>query len=363
MNCFKRRTYKFLVSSLFVLLIPAIASANLNISVKFDRGWGNAPTSNIKALCENVALHFQEQFREKHKINGKLTIVYHSDGPVAFFRNFFGGGPDEYQIGLKVTDTFWANFSYQFGHEFCHIMTNHDEISPDNPNYWFYESICELASLWVIKEMSETWKIRAPYPNWIDYRHALTNYANHLENRWQVQYSGTGSEWLDEWEEPIRRKEPGAFDYARVSQLSYKFLTIFQENPEAWNAVRQMPTDSTSKMSIYMQKWYNSVDSEDKSVVESIAKEMGISVKSTTVIVSTINADVNDDGYVDLYDVLIVRSGMQNPVSYDTDLNDDGVTDEVDLLIVKAKAMEAIVAASPRKRKVKITTWGAAKQQ
>ena len=76
-----------------------------------------------------------------------------------------------------------------------------------------------------------------------------------------------------------------------------------------------------------------------------------------------INADVNDDGYVDLYDVLIVRSGMLAEVSYDTDVNNDGVTDEVDLLIVKAKAMEAIAAAAPRKRKVNITTWGRLKRQ
>ena len=77
----------------------------------------------------------------------------------------------------------------------------------------------------------------------------------------------------------------------------------------------------------------------------------------------TIDADVNDDGYVDLYDVLIVRSGMSAKSTYDTDLNNDGVTDEVDLLIVKAKAMEAIVAAAPRKRKVNITTWGSMKSR
>ena len=74
-----------------------------------------------------------------------------------------------------------------------------------------------------------------------------------------------------------------------------------------------------------------------------------------------IDADVNNDGYVDLYDVLIVRSGMQRDVSYDTDLNDDGKTDEVDLLIVKALAIEAIAKASPSKRKIKITTWGSMK--
>ena len=80
-----------------------------------------------------------------------------------------------------------------------------------------------------------------------------------------------------------------------------------------------------------------------------------------------IKADVNADGYVDLSDVMIVRSGMQNSTSYDTDLNDDGITDEIDLAIVKLAAIDSIAAAAPsrgmlRKRKVKITTWGAIKR-
>ena len=76
-----------------------------------------------------------------------------------------------------------------------------------------------------------------------------------------------------------------------------------------------------------------------------------------------IDADVNDDGYIDLYDVLIVRSGMTKKSTYDTDINNDGTTNILDLLIVKAKAVEAIVAAAPRKRKVNITTWGAMKRR
>jgi hypothetical protein len=80
-----------------------------------------------------------------------------------------------------------------------------------------------------------------------------------------------------------------------------------------------------------------------------------------------INADVNADGYVDLSDVLMVRSGMQNSNSYDTDLNADGITDEIDLAIVKLAAIDSIAAAAPSsgrllKRKVKITTWGAIKR-
>ena len=73
--------------------------------------------------------------------------------------------------------------------------------------------------------------------------------------------------------------------------------------------------------------------------------------------------DVNKDSYVDLSDVMIVRSAMQNSTAYDTDINNDGVTDEVDLLMVKAKALEAIAAAAPTLYiRKKITSWGALKK-
>ena len=77
-----------------------------------------------------------------------------------------------------------------------------------------------------------------------------------------------------------------------------------------------------------------------------------------------IDADVNKDGYVDLADVIIVRSSMQNPTSYDTDVNGDGKTNEIDVLLVKAKAMEALAAAAPTLYiRKKITTWGALKSR
>lgn len=84
----------------------------------------------------------------------------------------------------------------------------------------------------------------------------------------------------------------------------------------------------------------------------------------TPILDQEIDADVNDDGYVDLHDVRIVRSGTQNSTSYDTDINNDGVTDEIDVMIVKAAAHAAISAAAPRKQKVKLTTtWAALKKQ
>lgn len=76
-----------------------------------------------------------------------------------------------------------------------------------------------------------------------------------------------------------------------------------------------------------------------------------------------LDTDVNDDGYTDLYDCLIVRSAMSQESNYDTDINDDGVTNILDLMLVKAAAFEAIAAAAPPKQKVITTTWGALKQR
>ena len=343
---------------LLLIFLSVNAFADLEISVEPDRRWGNAPVSNIKRLCENVALHFQEQLRDEHKVNGDLSVVYYAHGPIAFYRSYFGGAPDEYRVGLKVTGTYWSKFSYQFGHEFCHVMQNHDKTR-NYINRWFEEAICELANVWVLRRMSETWAYRPPYRNWVDYRHHLANYADNLLNDPEAEYSGTGAEWLEEWEDRIRRDEPGAFTFERVTQLSYKFLPIFEETPEAWNAVRQMPI-STGKMSVYMQDWYDAVDPEDQPFVASIAEEMGISVETEMLV---IDADVNNDGYVDLSDVLIVRRAMTHESAYDTDINNDGVTNILDLLIVKAKAFEAIAAAAPRKKRVNITTWGSLKRR
>ena len=67
----------------------------------------------------------------------------------------------------------------------------------------------------------------------------------------------------------------GSFiEYHLVSQLTFKFLPIFEDNPEAWNAVRKMPA-TKGKMSEYMQDWYDAVDAEDREYVEAMATQNG----------------------------------------------------------------------------------------
>ena len=185
-----------------------------------------------------------------------------------------------------------------------------------------------------------------------------------------LPHHGTGEEWIKKNENALRVEYESTGKLTRydmIGQLGFKFLPIFEESPEAWNAVRKMPA-TKGKMHEYMQEWYDAVDIQDQQYVQAIAEVMGITVTSPVAALVEltsvkIDADVNDDGYVDLYDVMIVRSGMSNSTSYDTDLNNDGVTDEVDLHIVKSIAMQAIAAAAPGKKRVNITTWGSLKMR
>ncbi len=282
---FRRRIVLFVF---MLFLLPAVSLARLTIIVEPDARWGQASVENIRVLLENVALHFQEVLRDEQKIDGNLTVFYHPNNPT-----FLGNKLDEYKIGIAVTDRYWDNFSYQFGHEFLHLMQHHDyDRKFTRQNNWFREALAELANLWVIRRMSETWAYRAPYDNWINYRHHLLDYANNwMMSRPEVQYAGTGAKWLAEYEDYLRLNFgsiPGENHYAIVAQLSYKFLPIFEENPEAWNAVRQMPA-SPSKMSDYMRQWYNTVDTEDKPYVKAIAEVMAIEIESTPLIANKPN--------------------------------------------------------------------------
>ena len=87
-----------------------------------------------------------------------------------------------------------------------------------------------------------------------------------------------------------------------------------------------------------------------------------LSVQTEPDTLTTIDTDVNDDGYTDLSDCLIVKSAITYPSNYDTDVNNDGETNQIDLMLVKAAAHQAIAAAAPSLRKKKVSTWAELKR-
>lgn len=379
---------KSLGVSLLFLLYVNLGYAKLEIILKPLPDWGPISDADVEYLCQNIVDHFEKYLRPENEINEAVN-VYRTTVGYSFLNLDIEDPNVKYKIGVQMSEDmtfkemeeFW-NFICRFGHEFTHILQVEQEglaweVS-STPNVWFLEAISELGCVWVLKSMADSWLSGSRFGRGISVPEGIAEFSENFDfyADWYTKlnsYNGTGKEWLDENEDFLRdqfqknsKANKNYVNMDRVRQLYPKFMPIFEENPEAWNAVRKMPITNTEKMSEYMQVWYDAVDVQDRQYVEAIAEVMGITVTLSVPPVMAsgeIDADVNKDGYIDLYDVMIVRSGMQNSTSYDTDINNDGITDEVDLLIVKAKAMEAIAAAAPRKRKINLTTWGALKRK
>lgn len=365
--------------TLFSLLFPVVAFAKVEIIVKDSPDWGDVSDADVEYLCQEIVDRFEEHLRPENEINTSVNVSRTTVG-YSFLNLDLKDPRVKYKINVQMGEDMkiimghlW-DFIIRFGHEFTHILQVEQEglsyRATDNVNLWFQEAIAQMGCVWVMKSIADAWKDGSRFGMGISEGGGLAEFSENFDfyADWYMDlrpYRGTAKQWLERYEDQMRED----YEQGIAEQLGYKLLPVFEDNPEAWNSVRKMPLANIEKMSKYMQVWYDAVDIQDREYVEAMAEIMGITVTSRVtppVVASTdIDADIDNNGFVDLSDVLLVRSAINSPMPYDTDVNNDGKTDELDVLLVKEQAHAAIIAAAPsliRKRKITIGTWGQLKK-
>ena len=158
-------------------------------------------------------------------------------------------GPCLSPSNSQRADRKWAEFSYQFAHEFCHVLSDYERLGV-NPNNWFHEALCELASSFTLRRMAERWPTQPPYSNWADYAPALSDYADNLlaDEEHQLPEGLTLATWLPMYENELRQ-DPYIRDKNAV--VAYQLLPLFEADPSGWNALRRMP-GSTGILTEYL---------------------------------------------------------------------------------------------------------------
>ena len=237
-------------------------SCDLEIKV-VPQGWGRAPTSNIEVLLTDVASHVHRLLR--CPVTDCIVVVAASGDDAVPVTHYRDGSNGPIPVQLTARDTKWAQFAYQFSHEFCHIVSNYERLRA-NPNQWFHEALCELASVFTLRRMAERWPTRPPYPNWADYAPSLASYADDLldnENR-RLPADLTLGHCLAAHEDQLR-SDPYLRDLNAV--VAYQLLPTFEAEPTGWNAVRHLPKSSGYLME-YLADWHDSVASTDKPFVK-----------------------------------------------------------------------------------------------
>ena len=225
-------------------------------------GWGEAMPIDVQSLLIDVASHLAGCLRSP--IEETIVVVQAPPDdltPRTHYR-LSPGGP--VFIQLTARNRKWAQFAYQFSHEFCHVISNYQRLR-SNPNDWLHEAICELASAFTLRRMAESWPHRPPHPHWASYAGSLGDYAGQLLSKEErLLPSGmTLGDWLLVHEEELRQ-DPYQRDLNAV--VAYALLPFFEKQPDGWNAIRNLPI-SRGPLGEYLVDWSEQVDSVDKPFV------------------------------------------------------------------------------------------------
>ena len=189
----------------------------------------------------------------------------------------------EFIIALAVQGRHWAQFSYQYSHELCHLVSNHARQLPHEER-WFDEALCETASLFVLRQMAQTWQDSPPYPNWREYAPSLRSYADDAMSQPHRQLAPEIS--LADWYQQHRgclRKKPY---WREGTQLAAnQLLATFESDPSAWHALRylnQGGAEPRESFEAHLAAWRTASPARLRLVVVRIGDLFGIAEKQIT---------------------------------------------------------------------------------
>lgn len=235
----------------------------------------DAAEADIRAVLDSAARELW-QFFPGHEIE-PIVVQRGRGSPIVLFdRNDRG----EIVMRLDTGSTYWAQYSYQFAHEFCHVLCGY-RGDGNRRNKWFEETLCETASLFVLRGMSRSWKDAPPYPHWRDFRDALRSYADDVIRRrdklGEIHRDGmpafyrTHQETLER--DPNERELNGA--------MAVVLLHVFERQPDHWEAVRWLNESAApdgETFEEYLRRWHEAVPERRKALVRELAELYGVAI-------------------------------------------------------------------------------------
>lgn len=198
--------------------------------------WGECRIEDIRKLLEDVANQFTQHFSGLPNQAIRVQCRPNEVAPRILYRV---SQTDDYVVWLTTRDRFWSQYAYQFAHELCHLASDFERLRL-TANQWFHETLCELASLFTLKQMAATWPSFPPYKNWASYAPSLESYADEIINRQEHRLPANVS--LSDWfhvNEPILRAD----QHQRTlnTLVAVQLLPLVQASPALWQSVRHMP--------------------------------------------------------------------------------------------------------------------------
>ena len=235
-----------------------------------NEGWGGARAADVNAVVQSAATGI---LRHCTRLAGEELVLQCrviEDSPIVFYRDT-GKGP--YIVSVTTRGPFWSQLAYQFAHELCHVISGFERLRK-NPNNWFHEALCELASIYALCEMSHSWQREPPYPNWKSYADSLWTYAARVLDRPEHHLPCDTSlgAWVARNEAELRRTANNRQLNGLVAKALFPHFT---ETPSGWDALQYMPPANGS-LQEFLVAWHQEAPDRARPFVASICEAFGV---------------------------------------------------------------------------------------
>lgn len=232
--------------------------------------WG-APPADVDKVLHSAAAQVLAYFPGR-----EIKPILVSRGrfvPITLDQKGPGG---EFQVHLATGNTYWAQYTYQFAHEVCHILANCDRHQRGR-HQWFEESLCETSSLFVLSRMHKQWEEDPPYPNWKSWGVHFDEYLNQMlaERARRLPPDQTMGQWI-RLQLPVLVTERKVTEHSKL--MAAYLLPIFQDDPQGWESLNWYHTgdrDNDLEFEAFLRAWKLRVPEKHKTFVAKIQKLFG----------------------------------------------------------------------------------------
>jgi len=230
--------------------------------------------ADIRAVCDSAGRQLWRYFPE-YAVES-FVVTRGRQGPITLYQR---NDAREIVLKLDTSQTLWSQYAYQFAHEFCHVLCGFRDDDPGTQ--WFEETLCETASLFVLRGMAREWKTSPPYANWKDYRDSLREYADDVivKRKHLAEIHTQGLPKFRQTHAEELRKNPNQRELNGA--MAVVLLHFFEEQPTRWEAVRWINAEASpagESFEQFLARWHQAAPQKHRVTVSEVARLFGVQV-------------------------------------------------------------------------------------
>jgi hypothetical protein len=226
-----------------------------------EGNWGTVKIEHVRRLLEGVVEIFLGCFDTSFSVSICVESRPHHITPEVYCGNAFTG---DYVVSLAAQD--YRLVPYQFAHELCHVLSDCTNLHL-LPNKWFHESLCELASIFVLKQMAKGCCEPSPFLDALrEYVDVLLTYPD-----FQLPNNLTLPNWFKANEQSLRA-DP--YQRGKNGIVALQLLPLVENNSKFWQNICFIP-DSAGSFEEFLDEWQKQCPKPQKLFVAEIIKLFG----------------------------------------------------------------------------------------